>query len=108
MTREKWESVRGKVLDAFTVLDKGEEHYDEEGGVDLEFVVFNGPLGKMRLEYIEKPVVLGKKTNYSNRIGSETAVEYVFSPTERTSRLAAYRWGEAEDDWVEIDAKGIV
>jgi hypothetical protein len=105
MTREKWETIKGNILDNFKVLDKGKEYYDEEGGVDLDYLEFNSPLGKTRLEFIEKPVVLDKKTIYSHRGGSDTGVEYLYSQTEKSSRLKAYKWDEAENDWVEIAAE---
>lgn len=104
MTREKWTIVLGNILDNFEVLEHDKEFIEEEGGIDLEYVVFIGPLGKMRVEFIEKPIVLDKKTNYSNRIGSETGVEYVYSETEKSSRLIAYKWSEEGDDWIEIEA----
>jgi hypothetical protein len=105
MTREKWETIKGKILDNFEVFDKGQEHYDEEGGVDLDYLEFNSPLGKVRLEFIEKPIVLDKKTIYSHRGGSDTGVEYLYSPTEKSARLAAYKWDEGENDWLEISAE---
>jgi hypothetical protein len=103
MTEEKWENIKGRIKDSFEVEDEGREHSDEYGGVDTEFIIFAGPLGRMKLEFITKPVVLDKKTNYSNRIGSETKVNYVYSESEKTNRLVAYKWEEGQDDWVEID-----
>jgi hypothetical protein len=103
MTQEKWEAIKGKVLDAMEVIDRGSEHFDEEGGVDVDFIEFNSPLGKTRLEFIVKPIVLDKKTLYSHRGGSDTGVEYIYSPTEKSSRLAAYKWDDAANDWLEIN-----
>ncbi|MDD5527825.1 MAG: hypothetical protein PHO56_02495 [Patescibacteria group bacterium] len=105
MTREKWEAIKGKVLDAGKVIDKGSEHFDEEGGVDIDFIEFESPIGKIRLELIEKPLVLGKKTIYSHRGGSDTGVEYLYSPTEKSSRLGIYKWDDAQDGWLEINAE---
>jgi len=62
MTREKWEALRGNVLDSFEILGKGTDSYEEEGGVEVDYVEFNSPLGRTRLELVEKPIVLGKKT----------------------------------------------
>ena len=106
MLPEKWKEVKGHIKDNFQVEDEGEQHLDDEGGVDIEFIVFEGPLGKMRLEYVSKPVVLDKKTHYSNRIGSETKVDYVYSEDEKNQTMTAYKWDEAQDDWVEVDASG--
>jgi len=104
MTVEKWKDIVGKIKDSFVVEDEGDEHFDERGGVDIEFIIFEGPLGRMRLEFVSKPVVIDKKTIYSNRIGSETKVDYIYSADERTTKLAAYKWNEDQDDWVEIEA----
>ncbi len=103
MTEEKWENVKGQIKDSFKVEDEGSDHLDEHGGIDTEYIIFTGPLGKMKLEFITKPVVLDKKTNYSNRIGSETKVNYIYSESEKTRRLVAYKWDEGQEGWIEID-----
>lgn len=104
MIKEKWDDIRGSILDKFEVEDSGSEHIDDEGGVDVEYVVFLGPLGKIRLEFITKPVILDKKTSYSRRIGSETNVEYVYSKDETSQQLFAYKWNEMSSEWDEMDA----
>jgi hypothetical protein len=104
MTPDRWKDITGNIKDNFEVEDEGHEHIDEEGGIDIEFIVFSGPLGLMRLEFISKPVVLDKKTTYSKRIGSETKVDYVYSRDEMGYALVAYKWDNAQDGWVEIDA----
>lgn len=105
MTPEKWQNILGNIKDNFKYENEGKEHIEEEGGVDIEYIEFIGPLGKMRLEHISRPVVLDKKTTYSNRIGSETKVDYIYSPDEKNYILSALKWDESLDDWVEIDAK---
>jgi hypothetical protein len=60
----------------------------------------------MKLEYITRPVVIDKKTHGSRRIGSHTDVEYVYSDTEFSHSLKAYKWDENDQIWVEIDLKG--
>ena len=104
MTPEKWQNIIGNIKDNFKVEDEGSEHLEEEGGVDIEYIVFQGPLGRMRLEFVSKPVVLDKKTLYSRRIGSETKVEYVYSETERTYNLTAYKWDDDKNEWTEVEA----
>ena len=59
----------------------------------------------MRLEFIIKPLVLDKKTTYSRRIGSETAVDYVYSEDEKSYKLMAYKWSDEKDGWIEIEAE---
>lgn len=104
MVKEKWQQILGNALDNFEILEHESEHFDEMGGIDVEYIVFNSPLGKVRLEYEERPVVLDKKTAYSHRAGSETAVEYVYSKTEKTGRLNTYKWNDDLGDWEEIEA----
>lgn len=95
----------GNIKDNFSVEEHGREHFDESGGADIEHIIFTGPLGRMKLEFISKPVVLDKKTIYSRRIGSETKVEYVYSQDEKSQKLKAYKWDSAENVWVEMEAK---
>lgn len=104
MNKEKWKDILGKIKDNFEIIDHNKEHIDDEGGVEIEFVVFNGPLGKMRLEFIEKPVILDKKTTYSRRIGSDTKVDYVYSEDEKSHILNIYKWDDNNQDWIEIEA----
>jgi hypothetical protein len=105
MTPEKWEKIVGNIEDNFEVKDRGEEHIDDEGGIDLKYIEFDGPMGHMRLEFVVKPAVLDKKTTYSRRIGSETKVDYVYSDTEKAHILNVYKWDDAQDDWIEVDGK---
>jgi hypothetical protein len=105
MNLEKWQDILGNIKDNFKYENESEEHLDDEGGVDVHSIEFQGPLGRMRLEYISKPVILDKKTTYSKRIGSETQVDYVYSDTEKSGKLMIYKWDESQDDWVEVDAE---
>ncbi len=100
---DKWRDVVANIKDNFTVEDSGREYIEDEGGVDIEFIVFTSSQGKFRLEFVTKPVILDKKTTFSRRIGSDTAVEYVYSKDEKNSNLNAYKW--TNDEWQEIDAK---
>lgn len=105
MNIEKWKNTLSHIKDTFTVEDEGTEHLDEEGGIDIDYIVFKGPLGLMRLEYVSRPVILDKKTTYSKRIGSETKIDYVYSETEKSQQMTAYKWDEDIDDWVEMESR---
>ncbi len=104
MQEEKWIQTVGHIKDNFEVLNEGSDHLEDEGGVDIKYIEFEGPLGKMRLEHIAKPVVLDKKTSYSRRIGSETNVEYVYSETEKSYKLDVYKLNEDSGEWEEMEA----
>ena len=104
MLPEKWQEIVGKIKDSFSVEASEKRHYDEAGGTDVESIIFSGPLGRMKLEFIVKPVVLDRKTRYSNRAGQQTVIEYVYSPEEKSHKLKAYKWDEAAGDWLEMKA----
>ncbi len=108
MTPERWKITIDNLRDKFTVEEEDAIHLDEDGGIDIEYVVFKSPVGRIRLEFISKPVVLDKKTTYSRRIGSETKVDYVYSDEERSHTLVAYKWDDEQDDWVEMEAESFV
>jgi len=105
MSPEKWENTINNIKDNFEVEEHGKRYEDEMGGTDIEFIIFKGPLGRMKLEFISKPVVLDKKTTYSRRIGADTKVDYVYSEDEKSYKLKAHKWDEGSGEWMEMDAK---
>lgn len=108
MLPERWQTLVGDLKDKFEIEEQGNEHLDEEGGVDIEYLIFKGPLGLMRLEFVTKPVVLDKKTKYSNRFGAETKIDYIYSPDEKTHKLDIYKFDEATEEWILVDDKNFI
>jgi len=104
MTPEKWLNTVNDIKDKFPVTNTGEVSIEDEGGTDIEYIEFDGPIGKMRLEFVVRPVIVDKKANFSNRIGSETQVTYIYSTEEKRYKMIVYKWNEYEDDWEEIEA----
>lgn len=109
MTQEKWSEIQDMVREKFTVLEEKTEPLEFVTDIDgkqkigdKEILIFDGPMGKTKLEYIIKPVVLDKKEHYTNRVGSKTRSEYVLSDTEFTRRLEAYIL--ENNIWQKIDA----
>ena len=103
MTKERWQDILSNIKDNFVVSEHEKVSDEEEGGREIERIVFDGPLGRMLLEFTEKPAILDKKTIYSNRAGAETEIKYTYSDTEKAYRLNVYKWDEAQDDWVEME-----
>jgi len=103
MRDEKWLDTVSILKDKFPVLEEGKEDLPEEEGRGFrEFVIFNGPLGKMKIERTTKAIVLDKKTLGSKRMGSQASVEYVYSDTEKSYKFRAYKWDDVQNGWVEI------
>ena len=94
------------VKEKFEVEEKNKEDLPEErGGGYVEWIIFQGPLGKMKLERTTKPIVLDKKTTYSKRAGSGTKVDYVYSDTDFSQKLRAYKWDDIGENWVEMETE---
>lgn len=108
MRPEKWEAIKSAVADLDHESSLVHEHLDETtnppGPGEREVLIFKGPLGKMKLEYLSRPVLLDKKTIGSKRIGSAPHVEYIYSTNEFTHKLSACKFDETRADWIEIEA----
>ena len=107
MNEEKWQEIKGQIKDDFELLEEktvplAKEGEDRPG--EKEILIFNGPVGKMKLEFITHPVVLEKRGLGSRRIGSQATVEYKYSEDEFVHTFKAYKWEESRDDWVEMEA----
>lgn len=108
MTKERWEELVGQIKDSFGITSQETRDLpEEEGQGTVDVVEFKGPLGLMKLEFFSQPLVLGKKSFGSKRIGSQATVEYQYSDTELTHHLKVYKYEPNNDSWVEMEkAKG--
>ncbi len=104
MTKDRWQEIKKMVKIKFTVKEDYEEDLDPGTAEVLEF---EGPLGLIKAKFVERPKLLDKKTSFSNRIGSDVKVDYVFSETENVSHLELYLWSEIDDDWQKLDANSL-
>jgi len=101
MTPDRWQDLKGELKKKFSVIEEGKNELGEIPGT-VEHVIFDGPMGKMKIEFTERPLVLDKKTIGSKRMGSQASVSFVYSEDEKTHHFAAYRWDEIISDWTEI------
>lgn len=101
MTYEKWLSLKGTLQDKFPGTEIGKEKMVEEDG-EKEFIVCNTPVGRVKLEMVIKPRVIGKKTHYTNRFGAATTVEYEYDENEKTYTFKAYQMNSASGEWEEF------
>ena len=68
-----------------------------------EILIFESPLGQMKIIRTTKPRVLETKTQFSNRAGSNVSVDKVYSEDEFVNDLEIYKWDDIENDWVKAD-----
>ncbi len=64
MHEDKWKDTLAMVKSKFAVLNEGKEALEDIPNATREFIEFEGPQGKMRLEYTVRPAVLDKKTTF--------------------------------------------
>ena len=105
MTKDNWLNIIDMVEAKFSI---GKEYKEPLGGDipgERHIIEFNGPMGKMKLEWVNKARVKDEKTMYANRVGSEVRVYKVYHENETVSYLNAYKWDEIKEDWEQIDAK---
>ncbi len=107
MNPDKWSIILDQIKSNFTIEDEGSYSEDKEGGREVEFIVFFSPIGKVKLEFVTKPAVIDRKVIYSNRIGSQTQIEYVYSSEEKVYRLVAYKWNDDNQKWQEIKSSDL-
>jgi len=105
MQPERWAEVKGIIKDQFEVIDESEGEIEDIPRSKIERLEFEGPLGRMKVEFETRPVVLDKKTIYSKRMGDTAAVEYVYSEEEYSHKFHAYIW--RDNDWMEIEGANL-
>ena len=96
MTQEKWEDAISKIKDQFHVLESDLQEEDHE---HREWIVFEGPMGKLKLERIITPRVVGRKAIGSRRIGGQSHEELVYSKDELIDRIVVSKWSEYLGEW---------
>ena len=72
MTDERWQNIISLIKDKFKVekeeITEEEIDKDQEGKAVLEkreMIIFPSPLGRLKMERTTKPLILDKKTKYS-------------------------------------------
>lgn len=109
MSPEKWEQIKEQVNSQFSVEDQGTEDLVVQTGDGpvkqgmAEFLIFEGPMGRMKLEFGTKPRLAEKQYFYSHQQGKAARVEYKFSEDEVVHTFKVFKWDEREDEWKEID-----
>jgi len=102
MLQAKWENLLDQIERQFGFVEHTTERF-EERRLTVETAVFDGAGGRMKLERSVRPVILDKKSHFSKRVGSASAVEYVYSETETVDTVKLYRWDRLAGEWREMN-----
>ena len=79
MTDERWEKLVEMANSSFQVVEHERGDWNEERTEKVEFLIFQGPLGKMKLERVWQPLVIERKTIGSHRAGATVHEEFIYS-----------------------------
>lgn len=105
MNDEKWDKIKGIVKDGFKVEEEGSGELEDIPRSKVEWLIFEGPMGRIKAERTTKPVVLDKKMTYSKRMGDTASVDYIYSEDEYSQHFKAYIF--KDNDWIEINAANL-
>ena len=112
MRPDRWQDLKTLIKDKYNVLEEKNENIEYKTGSgntqkvgEAEIIVFESPLGKTKLKYITKPIVLEKKEHYSKRMGTASMTEYLLSENEFSYRLEAFI--EKDGIWEEFDPSNL-
>ena len=106
MSPERWEEVKEQVTTRYPVTLNERRPLPQDRPGTVEVIEFNGPLGRLRLEWTDEPLRLNTRALGSKRIGSSTTVVHEYSATERSHRFSVQRWDEQRQSWVELRLAG--
>ncbi|NMB48369.1 hypothetical protein GYA13_02890 [Candidatus Kuenenbacteria bacterium] len=103
MTREKWLETLEKIRKQFQIDHEEHGPWGEETPGEKWLVEFEAPgMGKIKMEWVEKPRLKEVKTTYANRIGSTTKVTNVYDENEMVNYLNVFKWNEREQAWEKL------
>lgn len=111
---KRWEEIIYRIEEKFGIKDKKKERFlvsEDSFGKKVfgekEIVEFETPKGKMKIERIIQPRIIGKKVIRARRAGSRVAVNYIYSEDETVEKLKFYRWNGKEGNWEEINLENL-
>lgn len=99
MTDERWEQIIDLIKQNYQIKEIDKGYLPEIENATYEFVVFECPLGKFKITRKKRHRVIDRKTHFSNRIGSDVKVDYVYSMNEFIDNLEVLKWDEMVQDW---------
>ena len=98
MLDARWTELVGRIKDTFPVEREFSEPIDH-GTADG--IIFEGPMGRMKLERTQRAAIVGEKATGSNRIGSDVAIQNVYDEDTQIENIRLYR--EMDGEWLAVD-----
>ena len=100
-----WDRIVDAVETKFGLIDHGRTKRPVEDAPELtehvSFIIFNRDGEKLKLERVQGPAIIDRKTMGARRSGAVTRVENVYDPDEVSLRSNLFKWDGVE--WEAID-----
>lgn len=114
MNDEKWGDIIDLIQQKFGIIEHvkdeisiGDDFEEDKAREQVESIIFDGPLGRMKVQRITRPVIIDKKAHYTKTQGKGAQIEYTYSEDEFSHRVVAYKWDDLENNWIEMEAGGL-
>lgn len=97
MNDAKWGEIVDRVADSFGIKEQGREELTDVPNGYVEFIVFDSPMGHIRLEREVTPKVEGTHVSGGSKYGAGSLVEKIYSDSETVKTFMA--WKEVDGEW---------
>ena len=102
-----WDRIVDAVDTKFGIIDHGRSKREVGDNKDLtehvSFVVFEREGERFKLERVQGPAIIDRKTIGARRAGASVTYQNVYDPHETSFRTILFR--QSGTDWEEIDPK---
>ncbi len=106
-----WDRIVDAVETKFGLIEHGRTKRPVADAPDLteqvSFVIFEREGDKIKLERVQGPAIIDRKTMGARRAGATTRVENIYDPEETSLRTNVFRWDGVEWQSIDISAVGL-
>lgn len=102
MNRDKWLNIIQLVESKFRINKEYKQKLGDEIPGEKHVIEFNGPMGKMKMEWTSKARLKDVKTLYSDRIGSGVKINKIYDNEDEVNYMQVFKWDEIGGEWQEI------
>lgn len=105
MNDDRWMDLVDSIEAKFRIVERGKDQIkDWDSGApkaDVEWIVFEGPSGKMKLERVSRFAITDEKVLF-HRHAKGSQIERKYSDTEKTHKVHLYKFND-RDIWEELN-----
>ncbi|HEX3082196.1 MAG TPA: hypothetical protein VHQ86_02995 [Candidatus Saccharimonadia bacterium] len=104
-----WDRIADAIDTKYGLIEHGRKKRPVEDAPDLtehvSFIIFERDGEKLKLERVQGPAIIDRKTMGARRAGAATHVENVYDTSEVSLRTDLFRWDGTE--WQPLDPSAL-